>query len=222
VATPQRNSAGSDQRWAATGAGAPPSSSSGSSVAGNIVNGTSITPITVPRRRGACLARPETQNSAKYINTSCHEARADDKSVPSAAQIGLLLPWRASALGWRICSCEISAGDSAVKLPIDLLRQSRFCAGSTRGLGARRWGTAVRLYGRTHANKAHMHRRHTRDTGHRITHHTGCFRLSGPNPKKGVIFHAGSLIFRRIMRSSLVDLLKYTKCGGRSIEFTIE
>jgi hypothetical protein len=33
-----------------------------------------------------------------------------------------LLPWRASALGWRICSCEISTGDSAAKLPIDLFR----------------------------------------------------------------------------------------------------
>jgi hypothetical protein len=60
---------------------------------------------------------------------------------PSAAQIaGLLLPWRASALGWRICSCEISADDLAAKLPIDPLRAGFALA--RLGLDARRWGTS--------------------------------------------------------------------------------
>ena len=58
-------------------------------------------------------------------------------TTPSAAQIGLLLPWRASALGWRICSCEISAGDLAAKLPIDPLRRAGFALARL-GLGARR------------------------------------------------------------------------------------
>jgi|EP01047_Picozoa_sp_COSAG01_P083671 hypothetical protein len=63
----------------------------------------------------------------------------------SAAQIGLLLPWpwRASALGWRICSCEISADDLAAKLPIDPLRAGFALA--RLGLGARRWETSMAI-----------------------------------------------------------------------------
>jgi hypothetical protein len=40
-------------------------------------------------------------------------------------------------LGWRICSCEISGGDLAAKLPIDPLREGFALA--RLGLGARRW-----------------------------------------------------------------------------------
>jgi hypothetical protein len=84
-----------------------------------------------PPRRAAAAAPPPPHRIAH--NARRRTTLAINTSQRTAAQIGLLLPWRrASALGWRICSCEISPGDSTASQTSDRSAQSRFCAGSTR------------------------------------------------------------------------------------------
>jgi hypothetical protein len=85
-----------------------------------------------PPRRAAAAAPPPPPHRIAH-NARRRTTLAINTSQRTAAQIGLLLPWRrASALGWRICSCEISPGDSTASQTSDRSAQSRFCAGSTR------------------------------------------------------------------------------------------